>query len=153
MVLATPRPTLYYNFYVGECKDLIFGVSLVDYATARGLSDGEVTKVVKLSVAEIDKRGLDSEGIYRVCRRILLIFVINRIPDIGEACQCTRGVHILNRLIIDRTDAQITQRIERDENQFAYNPVMDDVYSISSTLKVSVLYCDTQSVLLCNSCT
>jgi Rho GTPase-activating protein 12/27 len=66
LALATPRPTLYFNYHVGECRDLIFGVSLVDYATSRGLAEGEIPRVVKLSIEEIEKRGLDSEGIYRV---------------------------------------------------------------------------------------
>ena len=56
---------LYYNYHVGECRDLIFGVSLADYATARG-SENDVPIVLRLCIEEIDKRGLDAEGIYRV---------------------------------------------------------------------------------------
>lgn len=67
MALATPPQTLYQNYYVGECKDLIFGVSLVDYTTARGLPDGTWPRVVTLCVKEIENRGLECEGIYRVC--------------------------------------------------------------------------------------
>lgn len=33
-------PILYFNYYVGDSKDLIFGTSLVDYATTRGLVPG-----------------------------------------------------------------------------------------------------------------
>lgn len=51
---------------MGDCSDLVFGVSLVDYATARGLPEGDIPKLVKLCIAEVDKRGLSSEGIYRV---------------------------------------------------------------------------------------
>lgn len=36
---ALPQ-TLYFNFLVGDCKDLIFGTSLVDYATERGVAGG-----------------------------------------------------------------------------------------------------------------
>lgn len=61
-----PPPILYCNYYVGDCKDFIFGVSLVDYATARNLPEGEVPKIVRLCIREIDQRGLNSEGIYRV---------------------------------------------------------------------------------------
>ena len=68
MALATPRPTSYYNYHVGECKDLIFGVSLVDYANAHGLPEGEIPRVVGLCIDELDKRGLETEGIYRVSR-------------------------------------------------------------------------------------
>ena len=66
LAAATPKPVCYYNYNVGECKDLIFGVSLVDYATARGQSDGDIPKIVRMCIEDIDKRGLDAEGIYRV---------------------------------------------------------------------------------------
>ncbi|EJF66392.1 RhoGAP-domain-containing protein [Dichomitus squalens] len=67
--LLTPKPTYYYNFNVGECKDLIFGVTLVDYATARGLPEGDIPKIVRICIEDIDRRGLEAEGIYRVSGR------------------------------------------------------------------------------------
>src|SRR5436189_5976874 len=57
---AIPKPIPYFNFYVGECRDLIFGVSLVDYATARNLPEGEAPKIIQLCIKEIDQRGLGS---------------------------------------------------------------------------------------------
>jgi len=63
---AIPKPILYHNYSVGECADLIFGVSLVDYATARCLADGEIPKIVQICIREVDLRGLECEGIYRV---------------------------------------------------------------------------------------
>lgn len=66
LAASIPKPILYENFYVGECKDLIFGFSLQDYATAKELPDGEIPKIVKICIEEVDKRGLDAEGIYRV---------------------------------------------------------------------------------------
>ena len=66
LTLATPKPQYYENFVVGECRDLIFGVSLVDYATAKGLGEGDVPKIVRICIKEIEQRGLDAEGIYRV---------------------------------------------------------------------------------------
>lgn len=63
---ATPKPIYYYNYNVGECRDLIFGVSLVDYATARGLPEGEIPKIVRICIQDIEQRGLEAEGIYRV---------------------------------------------------------------------------------------
>ena len=66
LLTAAPRPQYYYNYTVGECRDLIFGVSLVDYATAKGLADGEIPKIVRICIKEIEDRGLDAEGIYRV---------------------------------------------------------------------------------------
>jgi hypothetical protein len=65
LALSIPSPILYYNYHVGECQDLIFGVSLADYATARG-SENDLPKILRISIDEIDKRGLDAEGIYRV---------------------------------------------------------------------------------------
>lgn len=62
---AIPDPILYEHGQVGECNDLIFGFSLVDYATAKGLPDGAVPKIIRICIEEIDKRGLESEGIYR----------------------------------------------------------------------------------------
>jgi hypothetical protein len=65
LAVSTPPPTLYYNYHVGECQDLLFGVTLVDYATARG-SENDVPKIIKICIEEVDRRGLDAEGIYRV---------------------------------------------------------------------------------------
>ena len=63
---AIPDPILYEHGLVGECNDLIFGFSLVDYATANGLPEGSIPKIVRICIEEIDTRGLESEGIYRV---------------------------------------------------------------------------------------
>ena len=63
---AIPDPILYEHGLVGECNDLIFGFSLVDYATAKCLPEGSIPKIVRICIEEIDKRGLESEGIYRV---------------------------------------------------------------------------------------
>lgn len=63
---AIPDPILYEHGLVGECNDLIFGFSLVDYATAKGLSEGSIPKIVRICIEEIDTRGLENEGIYRV---------------------------------------------------------------------------------------
>ena len=66
LAAVSPKPVYYYNYNVGECKDLIFGVSLVDYATARGPLEGGIPRIVRMCIEDIDKRGLDAEGIYRV---------------------------------------------------------------------------------------
>ncbi|KAJ3502317.1 hypothetical protein NLJ89_g8943 [Agrocybe chaxingu] len=66
---AIPDPILYEHGLVGECNDLIFGFSLVDYATAKQLPEGAVPKIIRLCIEEIDKRGLEAEGIYRVSGR------------------------------------------------------------------------------------
>jgi hypothetical protein len=69
LALAIPDPILYEHGQVGSCNDLIFGFSLVDYATSKGLQDGQIPKIVKLCIEAIDTRGLKSEGIYRVSGR------------------------------------------------------------------------------------
>lgn len=63
---AIPDPILYEHGLVGSCNDLIFGFSLGDYATAKCLHEGEIPKIVRICIEEIDKRGLEIEGIYRV---------------------------------------------------------------------------------------
>jgi hypothetical protein len=92
LALSIPPPTLYYNYHVGECQDLIFGVSLADYATARG-SENDVPKVLKICIDEIDKRGLDAEGIYRVSpsNACLMKPFLLHVVGFWSACQRTRG--------------------------------------------------------------
>ncbi|KAJ6501691.1 hypothetical protein C8R47DRAFT_238374 [Mycena vitilis] len=66
---AIPDRILYQNGHVGECNDLIFGFSLLDYAMSHNLQEGEAPKIIQLCINEIDQRGLESEGIYRVSGR------------------------------------------------------------------------------------
>lgn len=56
---------------VGECRSLIFGVSLTDYDFARGEGSdrGRPPTIVEKCIAAIDERGLDAEGIYRISGR------------------------------------------------------------------------------------
>ncbi|KAM0792938.1 hypothetical protein ACM66B_002697 [Microbotryomycetes sp. NB124-2] len=61
----SPEPRVYYkNYYVGECRDLLFGVSLMDYHATH--PDMLVPLVVQRSIAFIDANGLLTEGIYRI---------------------------------------------------------------------------------------
>lgn len=54
----------YVNFFVGECKTLVFGVSLTDYAAMNpGLN---VPRVVSKCIELVEKHGLAKEGIYRI---------------------------------------------------------------------------------------
>ena len=64
---------------------MIFGFSLQDYATARDLPEGEIPKIVRICIEEVDRRGLDVEGIYRVSpsRRILpFALVLTKRPGV-----------------------------------------------------------------------
>ncbi|KAG8220143.1 hypothetical protein J3R82DRAFT_1169 [Butyriboletus roseoflavus] len=100
-----PKPIFYYNYNIGECSDLIFGVSLVDYATSRGLGETEIPKIVRICIQEIDERGLESEGIYRVSGRHAVV-------------------------------QDLQHKIERNEAAFKFNRLTDDVYAVSSLLKL-----------------
>ncbi|TCD68833.1 hypothetical protein EIP91_009700 [Steccherinum ochraceum] len=102
---AMPKPIYYYNYHVGECPDLVFGVTLVDYATSRGLPDGEIPKIVKICIQEIEERGMNTEGIYRVSGR--------------------------HAAVLD-----LQHKIERNEAAFTFHAPHDDVYAISSLLKL-----------------
>ncbi|KAF7978859.1 hypothetical protein HWV62_44331 [Athelia sp. TMB] len=105
LAAVIPKPVLYWNYSVGECSDLIFGVSLVDYATSRALQDGDIPKIVKICIKEVDARGLESEGIYRVSGRHANV-------------------------------QELQHKIERNEAAFEFNPLTDDVFAVSSFLKL-----------------
>ncbi|KAK4046435.1 hypothetical protein OIO90_006567 [Microbotryomycetes sp. JL221] len=61
----SPEPRVYYrNYFVGECRDLLFGVSLMDYHATH--PEMLVPLIVQRSIAFIDTHGLLTEGIYRV---------------------------------------------------------------------------------------
>ncbi|KAF5384703.1 hypothetical protein D9757_006266 [Collybiopsis confluens] len=82
---AIPDPILYQHGQVGECNDLVFGFSLLDYATTKNLPEGEVPKIVRVCIAEIDKRGLDAEGIYRVSGRHAIVQTLQHEYERDEA--------------------------------------------------------------------
>ncbi|ORY90831.1 hypothetical protein BCR35DRAFT_107786 [Leucosporidium creatinivorum] len=60
-----PEPRVYYkNYFVGECRDLLFGVSLTDYHATH--PDLLVPLIVQHCIAFIDAHGIANEGIYRI---------------------------------------------------------------------------------------
>ncbi|KAN0140297.1 hypothetical protein V8E53_002193 [Lactarius tabidus] len=63
---SIPPPTFYRNYCPGAHLDsvLIFGVPLVDLGTYQD----NVPKVMRLCIEEVEKRGLDTEGIYSLMR-------------------------------------------------------------------------------------
>lgn len=95
--LAIPKPILYYNYHVGECQDLIFGVSLTDYATARGLPEGDIPRIVKLCIAYIDERGLKAEGIYRVSP-LMRSCVHSKLFMISTICQVSGRLAVVQEV-------------------------------------------------------
>ncbi|KAG8933456.1 hypothetical protein FRC02_011834 [Tulasnella sp. 418] len=110
-----PR-VLYYNYYVGESKDLLFGVSLADYAAERGLVGGSgvpfesrngatVPVIVKKCIKEIETRGLQAEGIYQESGQLTVL-------------------------------QELKSRVEKDEMAFEFNSRYHDVYCVASLLKL-----------------
>lgn len=73
LALATPEQVYYQHGAIGTCKDLIFGFNLQDYATDKNLHDGQIPRVVRICIREVDKRGLEAEGIYRVSGRLAVV--------------------------------------------------------------------------------
>ncbi|KAI9456970.1 Rho GTPase activation protein [Lactarius psammicola] len=61
---SIPPPTLYRNYRSGVYSDLIFGVPLADVKT----NEDNVPKVMGMCIEEIEKRGLNTKGIYLVAR-------------------------------------------------------------------------------------
>jgi hypothetical protein len=108
---------------MGESKHLIMGISLVDYASARGLKDNAIPHIVELCIREVETRGLNAEGIYRVS-------------------YCDRSYHPQR----NNTHAKISGRqasvfdlaqlVEKDEQVFQFNPATDDVHCVAGLLKV-----------------
>lgn len=133
---SIPPPVLYHNFHVGECRDLIFGFSLQDYATARDLPEGEIPKVVRICIEEVDRRGLNAEGIYRVSSCSVFSFV----PPL-PGVQISGRVASVNEVSGDKDTGYSTQslqlrhRIEKNEAEFRFYPT-DDIYVVAALLKV-----------------
>ncbi|KAI7865381.1 hypothetical protein BDF14DRAFT_1826494 [Spinellus fusiger] len=62
--LPIPQPVYYIHRRVGVCKDLIFGISLADYAQLKGHAPPLI--VTKCITAIESLGGLEKEGIYRI---------------------------------------------------------------------------------------
>jgi hypothetical protein len=62
--VSIPPPTFYHNYCPGAHSDssLIFGVPLVDAEA----NQDNVSKVMRICIEEVEKRGLDTERIYSV---------------------------------------------------------------------------------------
>jgi len=106
---SIPNPIPYHNFYVGECRDLIFGFSLQDYATSRDLPEGEIPKIVRICIEEADRRGLDSEGIYRVSSSHHVVFLCLPLPE----NQVSGRVASVNEVSLGRIRVAQVPRVSR----------------------------------------
>jgi hypothetical protein len=63
---SIPPLTLYRNSRPGAYSKLIFGAPLVEVTTDKD----NVPKVIRMCIEEVEKRGLDTKGIYTVSRLI-----------------------------------------------------------------------------------
>ncbi|GAA5945255.1 uncharacterized protein JCM15063_003008 [Sporobolomyces koalae] len=76
------QPVYYINAFIGECRSLLFGVSLQDYcANHPGLL---VPTIVQRCIEKVESSGLDFEGIYRVPGKLATIQQIVHRMEKGE---------------------------------------------------------------------
>ncbi|SCV72588.1 BQ2448_4125 [Microbotryum intermedium] len=67
-----PEPPVYYvNYFVGECRSLLFGVSLTDYHSTN--STRLVPLIVQKCIEAVDHSGLQIEGIYRISGKVVTV--------------------------------------------------------------------------------
>lgn len=106
-------PAPYINYWHGECKSLLFGVSLVDYDFARsqhhrapqlGPAPVEPPLIVSKCIDFIEQHALEQPGIYR-----------------------TSAKHT--------TVQELVAAIEKDEARFAFDPEHDDPAAVAGVLK------------------
>lgn len=103
----------YVNYYFGECKDLLFGVSLIDYAYSRaqhdppslGPSKVEAPLIVRKCIAFIEERAMKQPGIYRISAKHTAI------QDLAHA-------------------------LERDEQRFQFDVGQDEPATVAGVLKL-----------------
>ena len=91
---SIPNPTFYRNYRPGVHLDsgLIFGVPLVDVET----NQDDVPKVMRVCIEEVEKRGLDANGIYSVSQpctyRDTFTHVQRRRQELQPVQKCYRSV-------------------------------------------------------------
>ncbi|UZJ55308.1 hypothetical protein CBS101457_004628 [Exobasidium rhododendri] len=103
----------YVNYYFGECKDLIFGVSLIDYAFSRaqysapslGPNKVEAPIIVRKCIRFIEERALKQSGIYRISAK-------------------HTAIH------------NLAHALEKDEERFEFDPAHDEPATVAGVLKL-----------------
>ncbi|KAG8983985.1 hypothetical protein FRB94_009703 [Tulasnella sp. JGI-2019a] len=132
---ALPQ-ALYYNFLVGDSKDLIFGTGLVDYATERGVAGGPgVTVGLTRSLKTGTKDGKEARADAALGRAEESVprLVKLCINDIDARGLFTEGIY---RVSGRHANVQeMRHLVEKDEMAYEFNPQTDDVFCVSSLLK------------------
>ncbi|KAG8928902.1 hypothetical protein FRC02_006241 [Tulasnella sp. 418] len=137
--------TLYVNHLVGASKDLIFGVSLVDYATERGLTGGPGIALGLAGIAKV--QGSEAQGTVvppndkDKSRPAPLTSWEDAVPKLVRKCVTEverRGLYqegiyrVSGRLAVVQ---ELRHVVEKDETAFEFNPQTDDVFCVASLLK------------------
>jgi hypothetical protein len=116
---AIPSPIYYHNYYAGESKDLLFGISLVEYAHAHGRT---VPLLVIKCIEAVERLGgLKREGIYRMSGRQ------SNIEKLRQAFEKDEEAIVLNENTYDVfTIANIMKHFLRELDTPLFQLSMDD---------------------------
>ncbi|MCO5565543.1 hypothetical protein L7F22_019217 [Adiantum nelumboides] len=113
IILPEGEKVSYINYQFGECKDLLFGVSLMDYAFNRaqqapphlGPPKAEAPIIVQKCIQYIEEKALDQPGIYRTSAKHTAI-------------------------------QNLAHALERDESRFAFDASDDEATVVAGVLKL-----------------
>jgi hypothetical protein len=90
---SIPPPAFYRRNYCPSAhSDLIFGASLIDLKT----NQDNASKVMRICMEEVEKRGLDTKGIYSVCGQSCVYWEFMFIFTGRIFTQCTSTTGQLN---------------------------------------------------------
>jgi hypothetical protein len=77
------EPQVFYdNYFVGECRSLLLGISLVDYISENPSGD-QVPLIVLRCIEELDQH-LDFQGLFRVSPNLAIVKKIIRAMEKNE---------------------------------------------------------------------
>jgi hypothetical protein len=133
---STPPLVIYRNFHPGGYSNLIFGDPLVDH----GVTEDKVPKVMRMCIDEVEKRGLDIDGIYYVSLQSSHVFRIHakcRPRRLSVKLKNGRPVEYteLTNLLADMNPIQLQRRFET-EKSFSFTSA-DNIHSVTTLLHVS----------------
>ncbi|CAM0137612.1 hypothetical protein VKS41_003082 [Umbelopsis sp. WA50703] len=116
---AIPSSIFYHNYYAGESKDLLFGISLVEYANAHRRS---VPLIVIKCIEAIERLGgIKREGIYRISGRQ------SNVEKLRQAFEKDEEAVVLNETAFDVfTIANVLKHFLRELDTPLFQLSMDD---------------------------
>lgn len=127
---AVSTPIYYHNYYAGESKDLLFGISLLEYAHAHRRT---VPLLVIKCVEAVERMGgLKREGIYRISGRQ------SNIEKLRQAFEKDEEATVLNESTYDVfTIANVMKQFLRELDTPLFPLSMDDRIYHSSKCDIS----------------